>query len=141
MVGDAIEMEIGPGVEDRSAQRDADRTAKIAHHVKEAAGVFEALRRQAAKAQSHRWGYCEDLREPAQYLRQQKLVAAPIMGNEAKAPHREAEQGKTQHHQPTRVEFARQDDVDGHSDERGGTGREDRYPGLPGAEPAHIAEK
>ena len=33
---------------------------------------------------ARRQGYCEDLREPAQDLPQQKLVAAPIMGDEAK---------------------------------------------------------
>jgi len=63
------------------------------------------------------------------------------MGDEAKAPHRKAEQRKTEHNQPAGVEFARRNDVDGHSDERGRTGRVDRNSGLPGAEPAHIAEK
>ena len=59
--------------QDRAAHGDADGTAEIAHHVEQAACVFEALRRQAAEAQSHRRGYCENLREPAQDLRQQKL--------------------------------------------------------------------
>jgi hypothetical protein len=39
MVGDAIEMEIGPRVEDRAAHRDADGTAKIAHHLEQAASA------------------------------------------------------------------------------------------------------
>ena len=44
-------MEIGSPVEDRAANRDAYGTAKIAHDIERPARIFEALRRQAAKAE------------------------------------------------------------------------------------------
>ena len=138
---DHIEVEIGLGVEDCAAHRDADRAAEIAHHVKQPACIFEPFRRQAAEAEVDRGRHREDLREAAQYLRNQEFSRAPIAGDVAEGPHRQTERGEAEHHQPAYVEFARQQNVGGHPGQRGGTGREDRDTRLPGAEPADIAEK
>ena len=117
------------------------RAAEIAHHVEEAARIFEALRRQAAEAQGDRRGDRKHLREAAQELRHQQLAAAPLAGDVAEGPHRPAEEREPEQHQPARIEPLREPDVDGHPGERGGPRRTDRDPGLPGAEAADIAEE
>src|SRR5271165_5634844 len=85
-------------------------------------------------ATANTWGKPQD-------LRQEELRRAPVMGDEAEAPHRETKGRKPSHHEPARVEFARQHDIDRHAGERRQSGRENGHAGLPSAEPAHIAEK
>ena len=60
-------MEIGAVVDDRAADRDADRAAEVAHHVEQSAGVFQPLRRQAAEAEVDARRHREDLRKAAQH--------------------------------------------------------------------------
>ena len=74
------EMQIGAVVEDRAADRDADRAAQVAHHVEQAARVFEPLRRQAAETEGDRRRDREDLREAAQHLRDQQFGPRPNHG-------------------------------------------------------------
>src|SRR5262249_34625998 len=83
----------------------------------------------------------ENLRETPQNLRNKEFVRAPVMGNETVAPHRHAEGGQAQHHEPARVELAGQNDVDGSPRQRRRTRREDCDAGLPGTEAADIPEK
>ena len=83
----------------------------------------------------------KDLRQTAQDLRDQELIGAPIVGDEAVAPHRYAKGRQPQHHQPADVKLLGEDDVDRNADQRSRAGREDRKPGLPGGKTAHIAEK
>ncbi|MGH6797100.1 MAG: hypothetical protein ACREDI_01775, partial [Roseiarcus sp.] len=101
-------MEIGAVIEDRAADRDADRAAEVAHHIEQSARIFEPFRRQAAEAEIDAGGDREHLGKAAQNLRQEELRRAPVMGDEAEAPHRETEGREASHHEPARVEFARQ---------------------------------
>src|SRR5882724_11791606 len=66
--GDVEKVKVGPVVDDRRAGRDPDGAAEVAHHVEQAAGVFQPRGRQAAKAESDGWRYREDLGESAQEL-------------------------------------------------------------------------
>ncbi len=72
-------MGIGLVVEDCAAYRDADRAAQVAHHVEQAAGIFEPLRPQAAKPEHHRGRHDEHLRKAAQHLGQDQFGAAPCV--------------------------------------------------------------
>ena len=73
-------MQVGAVVEERAADRDPDRTTEIAHHVEEAARIFEPLRRQAAEAEVNRRRHREDLRKAAQQLRDQQFGRHPSHG-------------------------------------------------------------
>ena len=141
MRGDRLEMQVGLVVDDRGAHSDPDRAAEVAHHVEQAGGVFQPLRRQAAKTQSDTRRHREDLREAAQHLRDQQLVRAPVMRDEAIAPHRHGETGQAEHHQPAWIELARQHHIDRRADQRCDAGGEDRQADLPGAQAAHIPQE
>ena len=138
---DRLEMEIGAVVEDRAADRDADRAAEVAHHVEQAARIFEPFRRQAAEAEIDARRHRKHLGKAAQDLRQEEFRRAPFMGDEAETPHRQAEGREADHHEPARVESFREHDIDRHADERRHPGRENGHAGLPGAKSAHVAEK
>src|SRR6202020_1543261 len=77
----------------------------------------------------------------AQNLRDEQLHAAPVAGDETEAPHRDAEAGEPEHHQPARIELARQKNIDRNAGERSDAGREDRDSGLPCAVTSHVTEK
>jgi hypothetical protein len=80
---DVVKMQVDAVVEDGAAYGYADRTAEVAHHVEQPAGVFEPLGRQAAETEGYGRRHREDLREAAEYLRDQQLIGTPIMGDEA----------------------------------------------------------
>src|ERR1051326_9503760 len=63
------------------------------------------------------------------------------MRDEAEGPHREAEAGHAEHHQPSRIEFARQNDIDWGADQRSDSGRKYRRTGLPRAEAADVSQE
>ena len=112
-----VKMEIGPVVEDGAADGDAHSTAEIAHHVEQAAGVFEPLRRQAAETQRNTGGDGEYLRKTAKNQGNHEFCRTPVMGDGDETPHGEAEAGKSEHHQPSQVISAGQRYIDRHTDQ------------------------
>src|SRR5215471_19896707 len=108
-------MEIGFGIDDGATQRNAYGAAEIAHHVEKPACIFESIRRQARESEIDCRRDGKDLRQAAKDLRDQELISTPVMSDESVAPHRQAEGGKSQHHQPANVEFPCEDDVNWHA--------------------------
>ena len=140
--GDRDKMEICPRIDNRSRYRDADRAAQIAHHVEKAAGIFQPIRRQAGEPKINSRRDRKHLRQAAKDLRDQELVGAPIMGNEAvSSTSRRPKDASPNIISQRMIKPLGENDVDGNADQRSRAGREDRKPGLPSGKTTHIAEK
>src|SRR5262249_17686624 len=98
-------MEVRSSVEDCAADGNADGAAEIPHHVEKSACVFQPLRWQAGEAEVHGWRNRENLWQTSQDLRDQELIRAPVVSNEAVTPHCQPEGRQPEHHQPADVEL------------------------------------
>ena len=135
------EVQVRAIVENRAADRDADRTPEIAHQVEQPGGELQSLRRQAAERQGDDRRQRELLAEAAQRLRQQQLPPTPLVSDGDERPHAQGEAEEAEHHQPPQVDASGQRGVEGNRADLEQAGREHREADLQSAEATHAAEE